>query len=70
MLTAIEVMQRMLIEELAEIRFFANYVLSRGDKNPIRLQNAERLSTGAIKIAGVMQDRSRECNVKSAIAKG
>ena len=69
MLTAIEVMQRMLIKELSEIGFFADHVLSRRDKNSTGLQHPKNLPGCAVKIASVMQNGPLKYDVEGAVAK-
>jgi hypothetical protein len=67
MFAAVKVMQGMLIEELAEIRFFANYVLSRSDKYATRTKHAMHLRTRKLKIAAMVQNGPGEDNVKRPI---
>ena len=69
MLAAIEVMQRMFIEELTEVGFLADHMLTRGDKDSTRTKHAKHLATCSIEIAGMMQHGSRKYDVERAIGK-
>src|ERR1700680_120302 len=69
MLTAIEMVERMLIEELPEISFLTDHMFARGDENSIRAQHTKHFAARAIEMTGMMQNGSRKYNVECVISK-
>ncbi|GCC49507.1 hypothetical protein chiPu_0033936, partial [Chiloscyllium punctatum] len=67
MFAAVEMVQRMLREELRKIRLLADDMLARGDQHAARPQHAKHLPAGAVEIARMMQDGTCEDQIERRV---